>query len=115
MSIGAHCFNLVNVYAPDCLGLFFRDLHNYFLSPIRTVAGNFNCIDNARDRLHFVSGSLRDQSTFRNFLSDRSLIDIWRKQNPFGTLHTWANASYSQASRLDRFLVSAVLSLITIS
>ena len=34
---------------------------------------------------------------------------MWRKQHPRGTSYTWANADYSQASRLDRFLVSGSL------
>ena len=40
---------------------------------------------------------------------DCSLIDVWRKQHPRGISYTWANADYSQASRLDRFLVSGSL------
>ena len=39
------------------------------------------------------------------FLLD-CLIDFWHKQHPRGT---WANAYYSKASRLDRFLVSRLL------
>ena len=46
---------------------------------------------------------------FRRLLSDCSLIDVWRKQHPRGISYTWANASYSQASRLDRFLISGSL------
>ena len=41
---------------------------------------------------------------FQAFLSDLSLVDVWRKNNPRGVSYTWSNSS--QASQLDRFLVS---------
>ena len=37
------------------------------------------------------------------------MIDVWRKEHPRGPSHTWTNANYGQASRLDRFLVSGSL------
>ena len=37
------------------------------------------------------------------------MIDIWHKKNRRGTSFTWSNADYSQASRLDRFLISSGL------
>ena len=53
-------------------------------------------MDNKLDRLHVLNDSL----------PDCSLIDVWHKQHPRGTSYTWANSNYSQASRLDRFLIS---------
>ena len=103
---GSCKFNLVNVYAPNTVmgrKVFFQYLHQYFLSPCRVIAGNFNCVDNKLDRLHVLNDSL-----FRR-LSDCSLIDVWRKQHPRGISCTWASASYSQASGLDRFLISGSL------
>ena len=88
---------------------FFQNLHQYFLSPCRIIAGDFNGIDNKLDRLHILNHSLPNKSIFRRFWSDSSLIDVWRKQHPRGTSYTWANANYSQASRLDRLLVSRLL------
>ena len=79
------------------------------MSPCRIIAGDFNCVDNRLDRLHVLNDSLPDKSVFRRLLSDCSLIDVWRKQHPRGTSHTWANANYSEVSRLDRFLVSGSL------
>ena len=52
-------------------------------------------MDNKLDRLHVLNDSL----------SDCSLIDMWHKQHPRWTSYTWANSNYSQASRLDRFLI----------
>ena len=74
-----------------------------------SIAGDFNCVDNRLDRLHVLHDSSPDKSVFRRLLSDCSLIDVWRKQHPRGTSYTWANANYSQASRLDRLLVSGSL------
>ena len=105
-------FNLVNIYAPNTVAgrrVFFQNLHQCFLCPCRIIAGDFNCVDNKLDRLRVSNDSLPDKSNFRRLLSDCSLIDVWRKQHPRGISYTWANADYSQASRLDRFLVSGSL------
>ena len=88
---------------------FFQNLHQYFLSPCRIIAGDFNCVDNKLDHVHVLNDSLSDKSIFRRLMSDCSLIDVWRKQHPRGISNTWANANYSQASRLDCFLVSGSL------
>ena len=112
IKIGSCQFNLVNIYAPNTVTgrkNFFQNLHQYFLSPSRIVAGDFNCVDNSLDRLHVYNDSLPDKTTFRRFFSDCSLIDVWRKQHPRGNSFTWANANFTQASRLDRFLVSRSL------
>ena len=112
IDLGTCKFNLVNVYAPNTVTgrrVFFQNLHQYFLCPCRIIAGDFNCVDNKLDRLRVLNVSLPDKSNFRRLLSDCSLIDVWRKQHPRGTSYTWANADYSQASRLDRFLVSSSL------
>ena len=106
-------FNVVNVYAPNTVSerkTFFENLHNYFLSQgDLIVAGDFNCVDNVLDRLHFADSSLPDKKHLHALLSDFSLIDIWRKNNPRGTSFTWSNADYSQASRLDRLFISSGL------
>ena len=112
IDFGSCKFNLVNVYAPNTVAgrrVFFQNLHQYFLCPCRIIAGDFNCVDNKLDRLRVLNDSLPHKSNFRRLLSDCSLIDVWRKQHPRGISYTWANADYSQASRLDRFLVSGSL------
>ena len=36
-------------------------------------------------------------------MSDFSLVDIWRKQNPCTISFTSSNSDHTQASRIDRF------------
>ena len=89
---GSHQINIVNVYAPNTVSerrAFFQNLHTFF------VSGDFNCVDSALDRLSCSNLSLPDKATFH----------VWRRQNPRGVSFTWANASYTQASRIDRFLI----------
>lgn len=79
IQIGDCQLNLVNVYPPNTVAgrrTFFQNLHQYFLSPSRIVAGDFNCVDNSLDRLRVYNDSLPDKSTFRPFLSDCSLIEV---------------------------------------
>ena len=74
------------------------------------IVGDFNCIYNCLDRLNATDNSLPDKSMLRSFMHDFPLIDVWRKQNPCGICYTWTNANHTQASRLDRFLLSCFLS-----
>ena len=85
IDFGSCKFNLVNVYAPNTVAgrrVFFQNLHQYFLCPWRVIAGDFNCVDNKFDRLRVLNDSLPDKSNFRRLLSDCSLINMWRKQDP---------------------------------
>ena len=110
--LGPHRINVVNIYAPNTVSerkTFFQDLHNFFLSPVRIIAGDFNSIDNLLDRLSSSNVSLPDKAVLHSLLVDNSLIDIWRKRNPRGVSFTWANSGHTQASRIDRFLVSRLL------
>ena len=112
IEFGTCKFNLVNVYAPNTVRgrrVFFQNLHQCFLYPYRIIAEDFNCVDNRLDRLRVLNVSLPDKSNFCRLLLDCSLIDVWRKQHPRETSYTWVNADYSQASRLDHFLVSGSL------
>ena len=104
--------NIVNIYAPNTISErkgFFEQLHTFFLSPDRIIVGDFNCIDNCLERLNASDNSLPEKSMLRSFMHDFSLIDVWRKQNPRGICYTWSNANNTQASRLDRFLLSRFL------
>ena len=113
--LGPLSFNVVNIYAPNTVSdrkTFFERLHDYFISNgSRIIAGDFNCIDNRLDRLQSCNTSLPDKRCLSAFLSDFSLVDVWRKLNPRGVSFTWSNSDYSQASRLDRFLISRSLFL----
>ena len=98
--MGSHQINIVNVYAPNTVSdrkAFFQNLHTFFLSPIRIVAGDFKCIDSVLDRLSSSNLSLPDKTMFQAFVTDCSLVDVWRRQNPRGVSFTRANASYTQA------------------
>ena len=111
--LGSTSLNIVNVYAPNTVSerkAFFERLHDYFIPKgSRIIAGDFNCIDNKLDRLHSANSVLPDKKCFSAFLSDFCLVDIWRKLNPRGVSFTWSNSDYSQASRIDRFLISRSL------
>ena len=111
--LGSLSFNVVNIYAPNTVSerkIFFERLHDYFISNgSRIIAGDFNCIDNVLDRLRSSNTLLPDKRCLNAFFSDFSLIDVWRKLNPHGVSFTWSNSDYTQASRLDRFLVSRSL------
>ena len=104
--LGLHRFNVVNIYAPNTVSkpkTFFQDLHNFFLSPIRIIAGDFNSVDNLLDCLSSSNASMPDKTLLHSLLVDNSLTDIWRKQNPRGVSYTWANLGHTQASQIDRF------------
>ena len=111
--LGSSSLNIVNVYAPNTVSerkAFFERLHDYFIpNGSRIIAGDFNFIDNKLDRLHSANTVLLDKKCFSAFLSDFSLVDVWRKLNPRGVSFTWSNSDFSQASRLDRFLISRSL------
>ena len=111
--LGSMNVNIVNIYAPNTVSerkIFFERLHNFFIpNGSRIIAGDFNCIDNKLDRLYSANTVLPDRKCFSAFLSDFCLIDVWRKLNPRGVSFTWSNSDHSQASRLDRFLVSRSL------
>ena len=111
--LGPICFNVVNIYAPNTVSerkTFFERLHDYFIpNGSRVIAGDFNCIDNKLDRLHSANTLLPDKKCLNAFFSDFRLIDVWRKLNPRAVSFTWSNSDHSQASRIDRFLVSRSL------
>ena len=111
--LGPLSFNVVNIYAPNTVSerkTFFERLHDYFISNgSRIIAGDFNCINNVLDRLRSSNTSLPDKKCLTAFLSDFSLVDVWRKLNPRGVSFTWSNSDHSQASRIDRFLISRCL------
>ena len=105
--LGPLRFNVINIYAPNTVSerkTFFERLHDYFISNgSRIIAGDFNCINNVLDRLRSSNTALPDKKCLTAFLSDFSLVDVWRKLNPRGVSFTWSNSDHSQASRIDRF------------
>jgi len=110
--IDVHGFrlNLVDIYSPNVISdrkIFFSCLHDYFLSQgDLVIGGDFNCVDNVLDKLNCSFVPLSDQKLLCSLRADFSLTDIWRKHNPRGVVFTWFNSDYTQASRIDRFLVA---------
>ena len=104
---------LVNIYAPNdssARKVFFDSLHAYFLTQNnQIIGGDFNCIESELDRLKPGADFAADRRTMSAFRADLHLIDVWRKANPKGRSYTWANKDFSQASRIDKFLVSRSL------
>ena len=108
--LGPLSFNVVNIYAPNTVSerkTIFERLHDYFIpNGSCIIAGNFNCNNNQLDRLCSSNTSLPDKKCLTAFLSDFSLVDVRRKLNQRSVSFTWSNSDYSQASRLDRCLIS---------
>ena len=107
-------FNLVNVYAPNSISdrkVFFEGLHDYFLSRgDLIIGGDFNCVANSIDKFRSTDIHVTDKKSLVSLKSDFSLVDVWRKCHPRLVSFTWSNATKTQASRLDRFLISRCLS-----
>ena len=105
--------NLVNIYSPNIAldrKVFVTDLHNYFLSQgLPVIGGDFNCIDNVLDKLNCSIVPSADKASLATLLSDFSLVDVWRKQNPRAISYTWSNNARTQASRIDRFFIAKSL------
>lgn len=92
------------------IGRSFECLHNYFISQGDLIlGGDFNCVDNALDKFHSNDVPSSDKNCLCSLKSDFSLVDVWRKQNGHGVSFTWSNSNHTQASRLDRFLISKSL------
>ena len=109
--------NLVHVYAPNTISdrkIFFEGLHDHFLSRGNLiVGGDFNCVGSSIDKFCSDDIHATDKKSLSSLQSDFSLIDVWRKCHPRVVSFTWSNASNTQASRLDRFLVSQSLSVVS--
>lgn len=104
--------NVVNIHAPNVISAcktFFEHLNEYFLSHgDLVIAGDFNCVDNPLDRLTSTVYA-SNKKCLRALQGDFCLSDVWRKRNPSVVVFTWSNNDHSQASRLDRFIISRSL------
>ena len=70
------------------------------------IGGDFNCIDNVLDKLNCSAVPSADKTSLVTLMSDFSLVDVWRKQNPRLISFTWSNNDRTQASRLDHFFIA---------
>ena len=69
VQLGNTTLNIVNIYAPNTVSdrkIFLENLHLYFLSSSRVIAGDFNCVANALDRLN-PSGDFSADKSFKLF------------------------------------------------
>ena len=78
-------------------------------NPNIIVCGDFNFIFNLK--LDKTRGNLttnfKNRQTFRNWMEDRNIQDIWRVKNPTKRLYTWkSNTKPPILCRLDMFLIS---------
>ena len=112
IQIGNSSLNIINIYSPNTVSdrkTFFERLHNYFLSSVLIVGGDFNCVDNPIDKFHSSEVHAIDKRSISSFKSAFSLVDVWRKHHPRAISFTWSNSAKTQASRLDRFFISKSL------
>ena len=105
---------LINVYAPN------SDEPKFFQNLFLTVAsltvscimaGDFNCtLDPQKDRSSGVDQShLRSRGVIHHFMKEMNLIDVWREDNPTGKKYSCYSSTHKTYSRIDLFLVSALL------
>ena len=113
LRIGEIMVNIVNIYAPNLVSdrkSFFSCLHHYFIAQGELIiGGDFNCVDSTSDELNSDNVHSLDKTSFSSLKSNFFLTDVWRKRNPRAISFTWSNSNNTQASRLDRFLISKFL------
>lgn len=111
-------FSLVNVYAPctneTAKKSFFNKcikwVNDYaFDNNYLIVAGDFNCIDDPKDRYSQIVDLA--SNTFRKMKTSLSINDIWRQVNPTKIAYTYINPTdITKQSRIDYCFLSKVLS-----
>lgn len=106
--------NLINVYGPNeddpkFYNNLFLTISN--LSGHYVIAGDFNCtLDLSRDRSSgFDNTHTRSRKTIHHFIKDLNLLDIWRFGKPDAVEYSCYSSTYKTHSRIDYFLVSALL------
>ena len=103
-------FILINVYAPN------KDSPDFFKNVFslaeameghRIFAGDFNLVlDPEMDRKSNVTVKSNSKSAefLKEYMSENSIIDVWRERNPQSRYYTWT-VRKDKASRLDMFLI----------
>lgn len=105
---------LINIYAPNTdEPKFFQRIFLTIasLSGACIMAGDFNCtLDPRKDKSTGVDQShLRSRGVIHHFMKEMSLIDVWREDNPNGKKYSCYSSTHQSYSRIDFFLVSALL------
>lgn len=79
IQLGNSSFNVVNIYSPNAVSdrkTFFERLHDYFLSRLLIIGGDFNCVDNPLDKFHWNDVHSIDKSSLCALKSAFSLVDV---------------------------------------
>ena len=105
---------LINVYGPneddpkfyDSLFLTASNLPGQYI-----IAGDFNCtLDSSRDRSTGLDDTHnKSRKTLHHFMKELNLLDIWRHGKPNAVEYSCYSSTYKTHSRIDYFLVSALL------
>ena len=86
----------MNIYAPTNVTerkRFFTEINEYFFPNAQLIVGDFNCIDNIKDKSGGNTSNISDSTS--KIKTDFRLVDIWRRKNP--------------PERLDKYLISKQL------
>lgn len=106
---------LVNLYAPnEDTPSFFENIFDEadnIDNDTLIIGGDFNCIlDNKIDKKggRQCHSNRRSSEFLGNYLDEKSIVDIWRRQHPTQTSYTSHKKIYGQHifSRIDYFLIS---------
>ena len=104
-------FILVNVYSPNDVNLFFKDLQNQlqeFPHENIIIGGDFNCALTQCDKKggNPVTRKLSVINEIKKLCELYDLCDSWRSINPDASQFTWRGKSFKVQCRLDYFLIS---------
>ena len=104
---------LIALYAPNIereQKIFFNEIHSLILDAEYDeliLTGDFNiCLNNSLDKKGGNSLVKRSLPYLQRIISDFSLIDSWRKNNPGKKQYTWKQNNPEILCRLDYFLVT---------
>ena len=112
---------LANVYAPNDIPQqikFYQVLNQTlrgFSDSNLIIGEDFNCALTPKDRKSVKQGSNKHTviNEIGNLCSNFALTDIWRELNPKAQSFTWHDKAFKSQSRLDFFLITAVLVCLT--
>ena len=112
---------LVNIYAPNDVNhqvSFFKELQEQlqeFSEETIIIGGNFNCMLSEIDKRGGNPNSRKQRvvKEINKLCNLYDLNDIWRFLNPSVEQFTWRNKSFKIQCRLDLFLISTKLNVLT--
>lgn len=116
VELNKEVITLMNLYGPnDDKGqkMYYEQIHRLLLTKVSgtqlLLGGDFNIfLDHTLDKKGGIARDRQALQTINNMIDDLSLVDVWRKQNPYKKCYTWpARQNPPVACRLDYWLVSA--------